>query len=195
MRYTSFQGQWVSTQLYRFRCPGCGETTTLLPDCLLPFLQHSLDTIQLTIAQYLGGASSYRQVALSWSSTSLPAGETVSTCWGAASAPQPTPSTIWRWVARFARGAAAWWLVLVGQVQARLGTALVVPLLPDFLPAKARTPSKARQLGQAWHLLYLLSVLLALLGRPLAGWPQLLLHHPGPPPRDRSHWFARAPPC
>lgn len=195
VRYTSCEGQWVRTVVYRCRCPGCWATTTLLPDCLLPKRQHSLDTIAQAIGRYLTSTASYRAVALSWSSTGLPAGETITTVWGTPAAPSPTPSTIWRWVERFARGALGWWLALVGLVQARLGHALVVPPAPPVLAAKARTPAKARRLGQGWHLLYLLGLLLALLGRTLDRWPQLLLHHPHPPQLDHSHWFIRAPPC
>ena len=197
-RYVSDAGQWVRTQLYRLRCPGCWVTTTLWPDCVLPRLLHGLDTIQQTLGAYLGSAVSYRQVALSWSSAGVPAGERVSTCWGSPAAPSPTPSSIWRWVHRFARGAAAWWSAVVPVLQAQLSHALVVPPCPDYLTAKARTPRKAQQLGQAWHLLYVLGLLLALRGRPLARWPQFLLHHPGLPPRDHSRWFvvaSRAPPC
>ena len=190
-------GRWVRTQLYRFRCPACWDTTTLLPDCLLPGLQHSLETIQVSIWHYLRGPASYRQVALSWSSARLPAGETGTLCWGSPVAPSPTPSSIWRWVHRFAWGAVAWWWILLPWLQARLSQALVLPPVPDYLPGKAQTAQKATQLSQAWYLLYLLGLLLSLLGRPSTCWPQVLLHHQGPPVRDHSHWFvapSRAPP-
>lgn len=191
-RHTSLDGCWRITVVFRVRCPGCWTTTTLLPDGILPRLQHSLETVGRAVAGYLTTVQSYRQLALSLNGTPLAPGERLSTYWGSPSAPAPGPSTICRWVARFSQGAGAWWDVLAGLTQARLPHPLVVPTSPPSLPRKARTPAKARQLELGWYLLWLLRLLLTVLGVPVGRWPQALLHAPQRPLHlDHTGWFRR----
>ena len=112
-RYSSLDGRCLLTVVFRVRCPGCWTTTTLLPDGILPRLQHSLETVGRAVAGYLTTVQSYRYLSLSLNGTHLAPGERLSTCWGSPSAPAPGPSTICRWVARFSQGAGPWWDVLV----------------------------------------------------------------------------------
>lgn len=189
-RYTSLAGCWLLTVVFRVRCPGCWTTTTLLPDSMLPRLQHSLETVGRAVQGYLATPQSYRQVALSLAPAVLPAGERPSTCWSGPAAPAPAPSTVFRWLERFSQGALAWWVVLAGLTQDRLAHPLVVPPAPPALPGKTRTPGKAKRLVQGWYLLWLLRLLLAVLGVSARRWPQALLHAPRRPLHlDHTGWF------
>lgn len=177
----------MRTVVFRFRCPGCRKTATLLPDGMLPRMQHSLDTIAPTIESYVTTADSYRQVAARGLGVA-------SSDWGTPDAPEPAPSTICRWVHRFALGAQVWWPIVAREVQARRQAA-IRPLDAPDMTAKARTSPRRSDLQAAWYLLWLLGLLLELLQQPQSRWPQaLLLAAHRPANLDHTGWFVRAPP-
>ena len=154
--------------------------------------QQSLD-FQAACETYLEAAASYRQTALTIAARAVPEHERLSTCWGGAEAPSLTPSTVFRWVDRFARGAGAWWITLAAEAQARATEALRPQASPNHLPAKARSAAKARALNTAWHLLALLRWLLARLALASREWPHLLVFAPRKPRHcDHSGWFISA---
>lgn len=173
-RYTSLDGVCVRTVLFLVRCPCCRLTVMLLPDGMTPWLQHGTDTIRSAIETYVTVPGSYRGVALDLSGQNPPTGETRSVVWGSPAAPSPTPSTLFRWVARFAALAGMWWPLIAGDLQRRLESALRPPDIPASLPLKARTEAKRRQLQEAWYLLWALKAMLTVLERPKTTWPQAL---------------------
>lgn len=192
-RYTSLDGHPVLTRVCRVRCPLCRLTPRLLPDEILPWKQYALPDIQAGCESYVETGISYRQAALDVGAGSVPAHETLTTCWGGPEAPPLSPSTVFRWVDRFSRGAGAWWIVLAAEAQTRSPEALRPREAPEAQAAKARSAAKATALKLAWHLLALLRWLLAFLGLGLRGWPHLLIQAPRKP-RDLDHtgWFVSA---
>lgn len=188
-RLTSLDGVSLTTLVFRVRCPSCRLTTTLLPDVMLPFRHHSLETIGNTVAVRLDTGASFRQIA---ARTGLPDDETLSTVWGHPEAPWPWPSTICRWFGRFTAGATSWWEALLPAIQAKLTD----PLRPPEPPPHRLTGCP--EFDRAWSLLWLLRHLLHALRQPLQRWPQALLWAPRQPQRlDHSRWFLRpqrAPP-
>lgn len=189
-RLTSLAGQVLVTLVFRVRCPGCRQTTTLLPDAMLPHRHHSLTTIADTVAQRLETGASFRQIA---ADPGLPASETRSTAWGSPAAPLPWPSTICRWFQRFVSGAKVWWDVLLPEIQAKLSQALRPPSPPEGHPLLGTSGFDV-----AWSLLWLLRWLLETLHQSLERWPQaLLLATARPANLDHTGWFSRpgrAPP-
>lgn len=160
---------------------------------MLPRLQYSLPTVQAACETYLETTASYRQAALAIASRVVPEHERLSTCWGGPESPSLTPSTIFRWLDRFARGAGAWWITLAAEAQNRATAALRPQASPGHLPAKARSAAKAMALNTAWHLLTLLRWLLASLGPGLREWPHLLVFAPRKPRNiDHTGWFISA---
>lgn len=169
--------------VFRVRCPGCRITTTLLPDSLLPYRRHSLETMAPAVEAYLTSSVSFRQVA---TADGLPLGETRSTVWGHPASPLLSASTICRWVRRFLSAAPAWWAAIAGDAQALLGAALRVPEVPPTVS------HKAPGISTAWCLLWLLRTLLAAMRLPHFRWPQILLHAPRQPPQlDHTGFFLR----
>lgn len=190
------------TRVCRLRCPVCRRTPRLLPDEILPWRQYALSDIQAGCEAYVETDTSYRQAALSVSEGAVPALETLTTCWGGPEAPPLSPSTVFRWVDRFSRGAGAWWIILAAEAQARSPEAIRPGEPPEGQAAKARSAEKLRALKTAWHLLALLRWLLAFLGFGLRDWPRLLIQAPKKPRSlDHTGWFIsteracyRAPP-
>lgn len=170
----------------------------MLPDFMLPCVQHGVSTIRTACEIHLETSKTYRKTALAVSLLTLPEGENLSTVWGSHQAPSPTPSSIFRWVDRFSRGAGNWWPLMAAETQARDTVAFRPPQAPEHLPAKARTESKRNALRMAWLLLWLLRLLLSLLGMIPTNWPRLLLFAPLKPSKvDHTGWFvqrALAPP-
>lgn len=197
-RYTNLDGQHIRTVVFVVRCPDCRIAITLLPDGLTPWLQHATDTIRKAIEAYVTGPDSYRAVTLDLAERKPPPGETRSIVWGSSEAPTPTPSTLFRWVARFAAISAPWWPLVAEELQQRLDSALRPPPLPSHVPSKGRTDSKQRKLQEAWFLLWVLKALLAVLSRANEGWPRLLTFAPRRPPGILgTSWIpapTRAPP-
>jgi len=197
-RYTSIDGVCVKTLVFLVRCPCCRATAILLPDGMTPWFQHGTETIRLAIDRYVTTAGSYRRVALELADREPPEGESLSVVWGSPAAPSPTPSTLFRWVVRFATCAARWWSLVADELQRRLDCALRPPPITPHVPSKARTDSKRQRLQEAWYLLWALKALLSVLGHPTNAWPRLLVVAPRRPPGiDASHWLARpswAPP-
>lgn len=187
-RSTSDDGTWRRTVIFRLRCGVCRLTTRLLPDFMRPGLQHGMPTVASTCQAYLAQPTSYRRVALATADVAVPAGESLSTLWSGPRAPSPVPSSIFRWLDRFARSTGAWWQALAPAVQARMTTALSPPAPPDHLRQRARTAAKANALAAAWHLLWLLG----------SDWPDLLRRAPRHPDGlDHTGLFLRhvlAPP-
>ncbi len=165
-------GDWLRIDVFRCRCPQCRTTTTLLPDCLLPYRQHSLTAIAAGIEAYLTTPRSYRLVA---AATPLPVGESISTFGSHPAAPVPAASTLARWVHSFADTALAWWPILLSALQQRTVTAVRPPAEPDGLAAKTSTPERRASLTSAWGVLWLLGQLLRLLDQTSSRWPQALL--------------------
>lgn len=160
---------------------------------MLPRLQYSRPTIQAACESYLETAASYRQSALAIGAGALPEQERLSTCWGGPESPSLAPSTIFRWIDRFARGAGAWWIILAAEAQGRATEALRPQAAPGHLLAKARSAAKATALTTAWHLLTLLRWLLALLALAPREWPHLLVFSPRKPRNiDHTGWFISA---
>ena len=160
---------------------------------MLPRLQYSLPTVQAACETYLETAASYRQAALVVASHVVPEHERLSTCWGGPESPELSPSTVFRWLDRFARGAGAWWITLAAEAQNRATAALRPQVAPIHLPAKARSVTKGQALVTACHLLALLRWLLALLGLDTREWPCLLVWAPSKPRNlDHTGWFVSA---
>lgn len=202
-RFFSLDDQRVASHAYRCRCPRCRDTERLLPEGVLPGLTYSLETVGSAVATYEKPATSYRSVALALVGANRPPdfglqGCGLSTMWGSGAFNSPSPSTVFRWVARFALGAAAWWPPIVAQTQERLAHALVLPDLPTFFACKARTPAKRQQLATTWTLLWVLFLLTSLRGDPVQAWPFTMLRAEKRAPRlDSTGWFvgvSRAPP-
>lgn len=177
----------------RFRCSRCRLTATVLPDDILPGMRHDLATLGGIIAAYLDGAVGYRELPLRVLGLAPPPGLAVSTMWGDAEAPSPTPSTCFRWLARFAAGARAWWLVAARALQQRGD--FVPPPAPGHLDRKARSDIKQFALRDAWQAVSALYVLAERLGTGPARWPFVMQHVPTPPPGlDHTGWFCKPPP-
>lgn len=184
--------------VYRCRCPRCRDTVRLLPEGTLPQTTYSLETIGTALSTYMEPGASYRTTAMAIGGVEVPLGLTRTTLWGNVTLPSPMPSTVFRWVARFAAGAATWWPEIAASTQERLSHALTLPAHPRHLAVKARTPAKERQIVTAWFLVSVLYLLTGLLGEPARFWPRTLLHAERRPPcLDHTGWFARpgrAPP-
>ena len=202
-RSFSLDDQRVWSHAYRCRCPRCRETERLLPEGVLPGLTYALETIGSAVATYAEPVTSYRSVALELVGDYRPAdfglpGCGLSTMWGSGTFTSPSPSTVFRWVARFSAGASAWWPPIVANTQARLAHALVLPVAPAFLTTKARTPTKREQLATTWTLLWVLFLLTSLHQEQVHTWPFTMLRAEKRPPRlDPTGWFVgtcRAPP-
>ena len=147
---------------------------------------------------YVEPEASYRSTALDIGEVAIPAGLSRSTIWGNAPLASPSPSTIFRWVARFAAGASAWWPLIVAAAQEQLAQPIFLADQPAYLARKARIPGKPEQLAMAWSLLYVLFLLTSLGGQPPRRWPYDLLRAAKcPSSLDYTRWFAkpaRAPP-
>lgn len=202
-RYFSIDDQRVLSVAYRCRCPCCRDTERLLPEGTLPGLTYALETIGSAVATYAEPATSYRSVALGLVGDHLPTdfglqGCGLSTMWGSGALTSPSPSTVFRWVARFAAGASVWWPPIVALTQECLAHALVLPDLPTFFARKARTPAKRQQLVTTWMLLWVLFLLTSLADEPVRTWPFTLLKAVKRPScLEPTGWFARpgrAPP-
>lgn len=179
------------TRICRLRCPRCRLTSRLLPDEILPWVQHALPDIQASCEIYVETDTSYREAAMAIASASVPPQESLSTCWGSPDAPSLSPSTIFRWVDRFCRGAGAWWIILAAEAQARSAKALRPQEAPQGQAAKAHSAAKASALRTAWHLLALLRWLLDLFHIP--DWRRLLMFAPSRPRSlDHTGFFATA---
>lgn len=193
-RWTSAEGEWHRTIVFRTRCRRCEATTRMLPDFMLPYVQHGLPTILTGCETYIETIASYRRTGLVISGMALPEAEALATFWGSFQAPSPTPSTIWRWVDRFSRGACSWWAPIAAETQARDTAALHPPTSPDF-PVKARSTSKRDALKTAWQLLWLLRLLLSILGMVPGDWPRILHFAPFKPSKlDHTGWFVKRAP-
>lgn len=118
--------------------------------------------------------------------------------WGSDKLASPSPSTVFRWVARFSGGATAWWPLIAALTQERLAHALVLPVAPVYLALKARTPTKREQLVTTWALLWVLFLLTSLRREQVHTWPFTMLRAEKRPPRlDPTGWFVggcRTPP-
>lgn len=190
----SVDNQRVVTLAYDLRCRGCWTTTRLLPQGVLPGVTYTVETVATAVHTYLEPAASYRSVAAAMLSGGLPEGLTRSTLWGNAKLSSPAPSTVFRWVARFAAGAEAWWPPVAASTQDRLPHPLTVTPAPAYLVPKARTVPKHQALATACVLLGVLLLLTSLLGEPARRWPYTLFGvWKFPPPLDRTRWFARPP--
>lgn len=175
----------------------------LLPEGVLPGLTYALETIGSAVSTYEEPATSYRSVALKLVGDNRPAdfgltGCGLSTMWGSVKLASPSPSTVFRWVARFVAGAAAWWPPIAAQTQDLLEHAIVLPVAPAYLASKARTPTKREQLATTWTLLWVLFLLTSMRGDPVRNWPFTMLQAERRSPRlDSTGWFVlpcRAPP-
>lgn len=192
-RYTSCEGAWIRTTVFQLRCPDCHQVLTLLPDCLTPRLQHATDTIRTAIDAFVEVVGSYRIVAIDLAGKSLTEGRSV--IWGAPEAPSPTPSTLFRWVARFSVTASLWTPLVMAELQRRMDSGIRPPACPPHLTLKARSAAKRAQLVDAWYLLWLLKSLLATLGQTTTAWPQTLAAAARLPSFLPSpSWLSRAPP-
>jgi len=179
----------VLTSICRLRCPRCRLTPRLLPDEILPWVQHAMPDIQASCEIYVETDTSYREAAMAIAAASVPPQESLSTCWGGPDAPSLSPSTVFRWVDRFGRGVSAWWIILAAEAQARSAKALRPQEAPQGQAAKARSAAKASALKIAWHLLALLRWLRDHLAIP--DWPRLLLLAPAKPRAlDHTGFFA-----
>jgi hypothetical protein len=177
----------------RFRCPRCRRTATVQPADVVAGLQHDLPTIAGIISEYLAQPGGYRELPLRVLGIAVPADLTPSTVWGHPEAPSPTPSTCFRWVARFVGGALAWWRV-AAQHLLRRGTRVPVTA-PPHLAAKGRGDAKRQHLRRGWLAARAYQHLAGALGLPADRWPLVLRHDPVPPPgRDATGWFCRPPP-
>ncbi len=191
-RGTDADGVAERTIVFRLLCPACGRTTRLLPDFMVAGLRSSLGTVADACEGVLEDVT-YRGVAVAMGGEPLPAGESVSTVWGGPDAPLPGPSTIFRWVARLAASAAAWWPLLLAEAQARDETALRPPAPPEGAASRARSEAKARALRDGWHLLWLARELAARFG--IAPWAKVLVTSPSRPTGlDRTGLFLHGAP-
>lgn len=170
----------------RFRCPGCRITATALPDDVLPGLAHGIDDVAGVSAAYLEGGLSYRQLTAALLGTPRPAIRNDD--YAEPPFPSPTPATCFRWIARFAVGARAWWRAAVASLLVRDAYA---PLeAPPHLAALARTDAKCAGLQDAWHALAAWRDLAERMDVPRSRWHRLMWHAPSPPAdRDRTGWF------
>lgn len=202
-RIFSVDDQRVLSEAYRCRCPRCRDTERLLPEGVLPGLTYALETIGSAVATYEEPSTSYRSVALELVGDNRPAdfglpGCGLSTMWGSDKLASPSPSTVFRWVARFSGGATAWWPLIAALTQERLAHALVLPVAPVYLALKARTPTKREQLVTTWALLWVLFLLTSLRREQVHTWPFTMLRAEKRPPRlDPTGWFVggcRTPP-
>lgn len=195
-RYTSCDGAWARTVVCRLRCPVCRATTRLLPDEIAPWLQYGLPSIATACEVYIETSASYRKTVLAVVSPSGPVRDGLSTCFNGPDSSGLSPSTVFRWLDRFSRGADAWWIILAAEGQQRSAGALRPPEPEADLTAKARSDSKAAALKTAWYLLWLLRWLLRFFDLTSARWPGLLTHAAIKPHRiDHTAWLARARPA
>lgn len=175
----------------RFRCPACRATATALPEDVLPGLAHGLDTVAGTLTTYLDGDATYRQL------TPAVTGAEPRPAIGRADYaeppyPSPTPSTCFRWVARFAASARAWWNAAIAPLLAHGG--YMPGAAPAHLDAQARSEGKRAALRDAWHALDAWLLLAERVGVPRSRWPYLMKHCPCPPVAlDRTAWFPVPP--
>lgn len=177
----------------RFRCPKCRATATALPDDVLSGVRQDLATVAEIVATYLDGACGYRELPLKVLGVVPPEGLTVSTLWGQPEAPSPTPSTCFRWLARFAAGARAWWNVAATALQQH--GEYFPPSAPAPLDRSARKPEKREALRDAWRAIDACRTLAVQRDVPIARWPFVMRHAPTPPTGlDRTGWFCKPPP-
>src|ERR1035437_10124434 len=105
--------------------------------------------------------------------------------------PSPTPSTCFRWVARFAVGARAWWAIAMAALLARGDYVQGAP--PAALESKCASAEKRALLRDAWYALDALRVLATQLGASAARWPHVMSQSPVQPKGlGRTGWFVSA---
>lgn len=160
---------------------------------MLSGVRQDLATVAEIVATYLGGECGYRELPLKVLGVVPPEGLTVSTLWGQPEAPSPTPSTCFRWLARFAAGARAWWQLAAAALQQH--GEYVPASAPDRLNRRARTPQKREALRDAWQASDAFQKLAVQRNVPIARWPLVMRHAPTPPAGlDRTGWFCKPPP-
>lgn len=165
----------------------------MLPGDVLAGIRQDLTTIAEIVATYLDGRGGYRALPLIVLGVELPTDLTVSTIWGQHDAPSPTPSTCFRWLARFAVGARAWWNEAATALQPH--GEYVPPTSPAHLARRGRSHEKQEVLHWAWHAVRAFRLLAGQLEMPFSRWAFLLRHAPTPPRGlDRTGWFCKPPP-
>ncbi len=162
----------------RFRCPNCRATATALPDDVLPGLAHGSDTVAGTLTTYLDGNASCRQLTPAVTGAE-PRPAITRRGFGEPPYPSPTPATCFRWVARFAAGARAWWNTAAALLLAH--GAYVPPTAPAYLNDLGRSEGKRAALRDAWHALDAWQRLAEHMDLPRSRWPHLMRHCPRPP--------------
>jgi len=179
--------------MIRFRCPRCRRTATVQPADVLAGMHHDLPTVAAIITAYLDHPRGYRELPLHVLDVVLPEGLTPSTLWGQPEAPSPTPSTCFRWVARFVQGALAWWRSAVRHLLRR--GVVVSHAAPGHLTAKGRSHEKRQRLQWGWHATVAYQQIAVHLGMASHRWPFVMRHDPAPPStRDPTEWFCGLPP-
>lgn len=165
----------------------------MLPGDVLAGVRQDLATIAEIVATYLDGEGGYRALPLVVLGIELPAGLKVSTIWGQPQAPSPTPSTCFRWLARFAAGARTWWNEAAAALQPH--GEYLPPSAPNHLARKGRSDEKREVLRWAWHAVHVFRVLATQLNVTFSRWPFVMRHAPTPPRGlDRTGWFCKPPP-
>ncbi len=197
-RCISIDGLRTESSVFRVRCPRRCETTTLLPEGILPRVRYSVETVGSAIASYREPDTSYRSVAFDLVGESVPPSLTQTTIWGNAKLRSPYPSSVFRWVERFAAGARPRWPAILAWGTELTAQPIQIPPAPVHLARKARNPAKQDRLIGAWFLLYLLTLLTGWRGEPARRWPYLLLQLLDTAScLDHTGWFtlpARGPP-
>lgn len=170
----------------RFRCPACRATATGLPDDVLPGIAHDIDAVADIPAAYLEGGLSYRRLTAAMLGTPRPA--ISNDDYAEPPYPSPTPATCFRWIARFAACARAWWRVASATLLERDAYA---PLeAPPHLAALAQTDAKRAELQDAWQAVAAWRDLAERMDVPRSRWHLLMRHAPRPPAGlDRTGWF------
>jgi len=157
-----------------------------LPDEVLPGIAHSIDSVADISAAYLEGGLPYRLLTAAVFGTPRPAISFDD--YAEPPFPSPTPSTCFRWIARFAAGARAWWRTAVATLLA--SDAYVTLEAPLYLPAQARTDAKRADLQDAWQAVAAWRDLAERMDVPRSRWHRLMWHAPSPPAGlDRTGWF------
>lgn len=165
----------------------------MLPGDVLAGIRQDLGTIAEVVATYLDGGDGYRVLPFTVLGGELPADLTISTVWGHPEAPSPTPGTCFRWLARFAAGALAWWREAAAAIQ--MHGDYVPPTAPAPLARRARSEAKREALCWAWQAVHAFRLLAARLGAPISRWAFVMRHAPTPPRGlDRTTWFCKPPP-
>ena len=187
----------VNLDVTRFRCPRCRATATALPEEALTGIAHDIDTVAGIIAFYLDSGAGYRELA--WRVLGLERPPAIThQDFTLPPFPSPTPSTCFRWVARFAAGARAWWSIAMAALLARGDYVQSPP--PATLAAKGKSDDKRALLRDAWYALDALRVLATQLDAPSTRWPHVMSQAPARPVGlDRTGWFvsvfrSRVPP-